>query len=168
MKEPEIVVLNGVTRYDNWNNFFFEDKTGKQHRIGSKNHNLEAIAKLIETNPSQAVEISYGVFTNKQTGKETPYIKDVKLTDIKVDESKLKEQQVTPPAEPIRGDPKNRAFALSYSKDIDCAKIQAGKETSLRECLFRAASFADFMDRGLPDEAFRLYKEIQAEFKKEE
>ena len=63
---------------------------------------------------------------------------------------------------------KNRAFALSYAKDIACAKIQAGKEATLKDLLNMANSFDLYLEKGLTEDALKLYSQIQKELKKEE
>jgi len=92
MKEPEIVVLSGETRFDQWENFFFKDNAGKEHKVGAKNKKKDEIVKIIVANPGRAVEIAYDTVTGKE-GKVFDYIK---LVEIQVDETKITEQQVAP------------------------------------------------------------------------
>ena len=46
------------------------------------------------------------------------------------------------------GDSKNRAFALSYSKDVAVAVINKGKETTTKEIIDRAKRFCEYLDTG--------------------
>lgn len=48
----------------------------------------------------------------------------------------------------ISGEGKNRSFALSYAKDIACAKIRAGKQTSAYDVLDVAVLFEAYLDSG--------------------
>ena len=93
MKQPEIVVLSGETRYDQWENFLFKDNAGKEHKIGAKNKKTDEIANVVIANPGRAVEIAYDTVTGKE-GKVFDYIK---LVEIQVDETELTKQQVVIP-----------------------------------------------------------------------
>ena len=77
MKAPEIVVLSGENRYDQYNNFFFKDKTGKEHKIGAKRTDKEEIASLVAFNPDRGVKLIWGVYV--RDNKEYDIIKDIEL-----------------------------------------------------------------------------------------
>jgi len=86
---------------------------------------------------------------------------------IQVDKSKITEQQVKPTPAP-KPESKNRAFALSYAKDIACAKIQMGSDISPVTILGVAELFTTYLDTGYPKEAIKIYAQIQKELKKED
>ena len=65
MKEPEIVVLSGEGRFDQWKNFCFKDKTGKEHKIGAKRENQNELVALINNNPGRGVKLTYNEYMNK-------------------------------------------------------------------------------------------------------
>ena len=88
------------------------------------------------------------------------------VTDAKSVAQELVEKQV----ETIEQQPasKNRAFALSYAKDIACAKIQMQGGITPKEILNLAELFTAFLDGNSTKEALTLYSQIQKELKKEE
>ena len=162
------VVLSGENRYDNYGNFFFKDKEDKERKIGTKRENFQELCELIENNPDRAITLKYDEY------KKIKYIVGVELLEIPVDETKITEQQIAaaataPKSTPsLKPDPKNRSYALSYAKDIACARIQAGKESTPKDVLSMAELFTNYLDNGLPVEALKVYAEIQKEFKKED
>ncbi len=127
MKEPEIVVLSGENRLDQYGNFFFKDKAGKEHKIGEKRKDKDQIAALVAANPNRGVKLIWGVYARE--GKEYDIIKSIEL----VEEGLPEPVPVTryPPSGPpskSREDgmreglqSKNRSFAISYAKDLVCA-----------------------------------------------
>ena len=74
--------------------------------------------------------------------------------------------QAEKPVEERKPDSKNRAFALSYAKDVGVAQIQAGKDFKPRNLFALADAFTLYLDTGDFKEAIKLYNEIQ--LKKEE
>lgn len=49
-------------------------------------------------------------------------------------------------------DSKNRAFALSYSKDITVARIAQGKDETYAQTIIRAEAFCSYLDSGITTE----------------
>lgn len=86
------VVLSGETRYDDYSNFWFKDKEGKERKIGTKREDFEELCTRVENNPNRAVTLKFDHYMNK------PYIVGVELLDkqIQVDEAEITKQQVTP------------------------------------------------------------------------
>lgn len=86
------VVLSGETRYDDYGNFWFKDKEGKERKIGTKREDFEELCTRVENNPNRAVTLKFDHYMNK------PYIVGVELLDkqIQVDEAKITEQQKEP------------------------------------------------------------------------
>ncbi len=79
MKEPEIVVLSGENRLDQYGNFFFKDKTGKEHKIGAKRTDKEGIFSLVAANPNRGVKLIWGVYVRE--GTEYDIIKAIELVE---------------------------------------------------------------------------------------
>lgn len=160
------VVLADETRYDDYGNFWFKDKEGKERKIGTKREDFALLCQLVGENPGRAVTLKFDHYMDK------PYIVGVELLEIKVDEAKMTQQQVKPiapkPTPQAKPEPKNRAFSLSYAKDIACAKIQMGGSMTPTEILHMAELFTSYLDSGLTKEAIKIYAQIQKELKKEE
>lgn len=172
MKEPEIVVLSGETRIDEWGNFHFKDKAGREHKIGERNKKRDELVELIVASPGLGVTVTYDTVRGKE-GKSYDYISGIQplAEGVKVDETKITEQQIKPapqPAPATKPDSKNRAFALSYAKDIGCAKIQMGGSITPTEILNIAIVFTSYLDVGYSQEAIKIYAQTQKELKKEE
>jgi len=75
MKESEIVVLSGENRLDQYNNFFFKDKTGKEHKIGEKRKDKDQIAALVAAYAGRGVKLIYGEY------KGFPFIEHIELVE---------------------------------------------------------------------------------------
>ena len=84
------IVLSGENRYDQYDNFFFKDKGGKEHKVGVKRKNQQELIDLVENNPGRAVKFAFDSY------KEIDYIVGIELLELKVDEAKITEQQVAP------------------------------------------------------------------------
>ena len=67
MKEPEIVVLSGENRLDQYGNFFFKDKTGKEYKIGAKRKDKDQIASFVAANANRGVTLIWDVYTRDGT-----------------------------------------------------------------------------------------------------
>ena len=85
------VVISGENRYDDYGNFFFKDKGGTEHKIGTKRKNFDELVNLVVENPDRAVKLTFDSF------KKIDYIVGIELLEIPVDESKITGQQATPP-----------------------------------------------------------------------
>ena len=88
------VVLSGENRIDDYGNYRFKDKSGKEHKIGTKREDFDELCKLIDDNPDRAVSLEYDEYKGRS------YIVGVKLLEIETqDESRIP----TPPAEATSG-----------------------------------------------------------------
>ena len=65
MKEPEIVVLSGDNRQDQYGNFLFKDLAGAEHKIGAKRENQSELVALINNNPGRGVKLTYNEYMNR-------------------------------------------------------------------------------------------------------
>ena len=65
MKEPEIVVLSGEGRFDQYSNFLFKDLAGAEHKIGAKRENQSELVALINNNPGRGVKLTYNEYMNR-------------------------------------------------------------------------------------------------------
>jgi len=65
MKEPEIVVLSGEGRFDQYSNFLFKDLAGAEHKIGEKRENQNELVALINNNPGRGVKLTYNEYMNR-------------------------------------------------------------------------------------------------------
>ena len=65
MKEPEIVVLSGDNRQDQYGNFLFKDLAGAEHKIGAKRENQGELVALINNNPGRGVKLTYNEYMNR-------------------------------------------------------------------------------------------------------
>ena len=130
MKEPEIVVLSGENRLDQYGNFFFKDKAGNEHKIGVKRKEKTELMALVVANLGKAVKLLWEDYT--RDGITYPFIKGIELVEGALLEPVKTETQPIPqidtPPSKSREDAiregmwfKHRAFALSYSKDLVCA-----------------------------------------------
>jgi len=130
MKEPEIVVLSGENRFDQWKNFLFKDKTGREYKIGAKRNDKDQIVNLVAANANRAVRLIWDVYFRE--GTEYDIIKSIDPVEGALPEPVKTETQPIPqidtPPSKSREDAiregmwfKHRAFALSYSKDLVCA-----------------------------------------------
>ncbi len=137
--KKEIIIVDHAT-IDTAGNLIVTDKVGKEHKV-NKNH--AAIHSVFE--PGMAVEVGYGKYMNTEFIHTAIQAKDI----LKIEDKKpeIKEGK---PTHPI--DSKNRAFALSYIKDILVALIQAGiikevKPAIYDEILKRAELWAQWLDK---------------------
>ena len=85
------IVLSGENRRDDYGNFFFKDKGGREHKIGEKRKNQQELIDLVENNPGWAVKLLFDSY------KEIDYIVGIELLELKVVEAKITEQQVPKP-----------------------------------------------------------------------
>ena len=92
MKEPEIVVLSGENRYDQYGNFFFKDKAGKEHKIGANRKDKDQIAALIAANPNKGVKLTYGEY------KSFPFIEHIELVEGELPEPVTRYPPSGPPS----------------------------------------------------------------------
>jgi len=65
MKEPEIVVLSGDNRQDQYGNFLFKDLAGAEHKIGAKRENQKELVDLINFSPGRGVKLTYNEYMNR-------------------------------------------------------------------------------------------------------
>ena len=108
---------------DSYENLIVTDKAGVEHRINSKHSSLHPIFQ-----PGKGVEVGYGNFMNRE------FIHTAKLVDGGMPEPKAPKQPVLQSGESPMADEaikmgakvtrvdnvKNRAVAISYSKDLVC------------------------------------------------
>ena len=94
MKEPEIVVLSGENRFDQWKNFFFKDKTGKEYKIGAKRNNKDQIANLVAANANRAVKLIWDVYFRE--GTEYDIIGSIELVEDGLPEPEKPKPQPIP------------------------------------------------------------------------
>ena len=94
MKEPEIVVLSGENRFDQWKNFLFKDKTGKEYKIGAKRNNKDQIANLVAANANRAVKLIWDVYFRE--GTEYDIIGSIELVEDGLPEPEKPKPQPIP------------------------------------------------------------------------
>ena len=94
MKEPEIVVLSGENRFDQWKSFFFKDKTGKEYKIGAKRNNKDQIANLVAANANRAVKLIWDVYFRE--GTEYDIIGSIELVEDGLPEPEKPKPQPIP------------------------------------------------------------------------
>ena len=93
------IVLSGETRYDQYDNFWFKDKAGEEHKVGAKNRKKEELVKVVVGNPNCAVKLIFDTVKGKD-GKDYDYISGIELLELKVDGAKITEQQAVPAPQP--------------------------------------------------------------------
>ncbi len=86
------VVISSENRYDDYGNFFFKDKGGKEHKIGTKRENFDELVNLVAENPDRAVKFTFDEYKGRS------YIVGIELLEIQVDKEKITEQQKVMPA----------------------------------------------------------------------
>ena len=89
------IVLSGENRYDQYGNFWFEDRAGEEHKVGAKNRKKDDLVRAVVDNPNRAVFLVFDTVKGKD-GKEYDYISGIELLELKVDEAKITEQQAVP------------------------------------------------------------------------
>ena len=87
--------------------------------------------------------VDISAITDKLPPPQEPKI----LPEHKAEIEKAK-STVEPNAVAVKGDSKNRSFALSYAKDISCALIAAGKPASAISTIDIAVLFESYLDNG--------------------
>jgi len=89
------IVLSGENRYDNYGNFWFKDKGGKEYKIGAKNRKKDELVKVVVDNPNRAVFLTHDTVKGKD-GKDYDYISGIEPLDklIQVDETVITKPQV--------------------------------------------------------------------------
>ena len=70
------VVISGENRYDDFGNFFFKDKGGTEHKIGTKRKNFDELVNLVVENPDRAVKLTFDSF------KKIDYIVGIELLEF--------------------------------------------------------------------------------------
>ena len=78
MKEAQIVVIDHAWR-DDYDNIFFADKEGVEHKVGNKRP--EAVRNLVLENPGKAVKLTYKRF------QQYDYIDAVELVSDEIKET---------------------------------------------------------------------------------
>lgn len=86
------IVLGDETRYDDYGNFWFKDKSGEERKIGTKRKDFDELCTTIIENPGRAVTLNFAVYDKH------PYIVGVELLSekITVDEAKITAPQAEP------------------------------------------------------------------------
>ena len=79
MKEPEIVVLSGENRFDQWGNFLFKDKGGREHKIGAKRNDKDQLAVLVNDNPNKGIRLTWDVY--ERDGTQYDIIKGIEVIE---------------------------------------------------------------------------------------
>jgi len=100
------IVLSGENRYDDYGNYFFKDKAGKEHKVGVKRKNQQELIDLVEHNPDRAVKFTFDSY------KEIDYIVGIELLELKVDGAKITEQQVKPQSRETASEPAPQAVGM--------------------------------------------------------
>ena len=90
------IVLSDESGYDQYDNFRFKDKGGKDYKVGAKNRKQDELAKVVVDNPNRAVKLIFDTVKGKD-GKDHDYISGIELLEIQVDGAKITEQQAPQP-----------------------------------------------------------------------
>jgi len=77
MKAPEIVVLSGENRLDQYGNFLFKDMAGAEHKIGANRKDKAKIESIVVAHRGRAVTLVWGEYNNKDYIKEVNLVEDV-------------------------------------------------------------------------------------------
>lgn len=79
------IVISGENRWDDYGNFFFKDKAGNEHKIGTKRKNQVELVAIIEDNPAKAVSLTMAEYQGKE------YIVGIELVSGQLETSKPQE-----------------------------------------------------------------------------
>ena len=107
------VVISSENRYDDYGNFFFKDKGGKEHKIGTKRENFDELVNLVAENPDRAVKFTFDEYKGRS------YIVGIELLEIQVDKEKITEQQKVKQAPQAKPAPSIRENMEWKDKQID-------------------------------------------------
>ena len=105
------IVLSGENRYDQYGNFWFKDKAGEEHKVGAKNRKKDELVRVVVGSPNCAVKLIFDTVKGKD-GKDYDYISGIELLELKVDETKITEQQVKPQSRETASEPAPQAVGM--------------------------------------------------------
>lgn len=147
-KIPEVIIV-ASREVDTKGNLVVTTTDSNHLKVGPKRAKLFDVFQV-----ARAVKITWAEYRTPE-GKVIDYISDAVLFDGKPPEAKQVEK-ITAGVEktdagvgqpsPIRKNPQNRSFALSYAKDVACASITQGKECSVEKTLDIARKFQSYLD----------------------
>ena len=120
---------------DDYGNMTVTDHAGGTHKVNAKH---KAIHPVFE--PGIAVEVGYGEYMQKEFIHTARQVKDGLSAPV-VSKGAIEIQKVINVSSG-----KNKAFALSYAKDIGVAIIGQGKECSTKKVIEIAKEFQEYMD----------------------
>ncbi len=132
--ERTAILVVSSTKQNQYGDLIVTDKEGTEHKVGNKRPHL-----FDQFQENRAVEVGYSSYMNreyiaaahlvegelpdpKESGKMPVEHTEKAPSTVKTDTESVKIRSMA-----IAPDNKNRSFALSYAKDIYCARITAGK-----------------------------------------
>lgn len=160
MDNKDTVITVGVTREDEYGNLWVTPQGGdKEIKIASKRSNLHPL-----------FEQGKAIMLHWETYRNIPYVSDAKLVEGELPEPREpiepKEDKPTPPQPPRMeaSNLKNRAFALSYAKDLVVADKIKGNQL-----IFEAELLNQYLNGNItvPEEVLIKYvqEQVKAEMK---
>ena len=119
---PKQVVVSSPLeeRYEENGNYIFKDKEGKEHKIGIKRDNFGELVKIVQANPGKALSLKFTKWTTPDN-KEVYFISGVVLVADQLPKPEEAPKTQTEVTKPAPRESKNRAFAMSYAKDLAVA-----------------------------------------------
>lgn len=154
MDNKDVIIVVGVTELDQYGNLIVTDKDGNKFKIAAKRSTLHPLfqqGKAIMLHYETYMDKPYVASAKPVEGNLPAPVKPQQVPDPKDMPPKsltelLKQETGSKPPDAKKTDPKNRAFALSYSKDISVAKITKGDKVTGLETLRIAELFRQYLD----------------------
>jgi len=148
--EKVVIISSGAIKNSNGKDWIeLTDADGKAHRVfqSIQGENDEWVHLENEISMLKA-KIEDGSITNlplklkKEKKGQYWNVVGVELVKDGIERQAIEKVRVE------MGDSKNRAFALSYSKDVTVARIAQGKDEDYIQIIIRADSFCSYLDSG--------------------